>query len=194
MRRALLVLGLSSALGVLGAACADDDGGTAERAPETTLGGGSPSPDPVAADRQGWGEFDEGVLVVEPADPADDLLAWCVLVADTAEERARGLMDAPDAELGGYDGMAFTWDEDSVGGFWMKDTEVPLSIAYVDRDGGIVSTADMAPCPPDAETCPGYPAAGPYRLAVEVPQGSLPAMGIESGARLRVERRSCPSA
>lgn len=122
-----------------------------------------------------------------------DVLELCVLVADTAAERAEGLMDAPDAELGGYDGMAFSWTEDVAGGFWMKDTEVPLSIAYVDAAGAVVSTTDMDPCPPGTERCPSYPPAGPYRLAVEVPQGALPEVGIGPGSSVRLDRRACPA-
>jgi uncharacterized membrane protein (UPF0127 family) len=101
-------------------------------------------------------------------------------------------MDAPGPDLGGYDGMAFAWDDDTTGGFWMKDTEVPLSIAYVSAEGTVVSTADMAPCP-DGDDCPSYPAAGPYRLAVEVPRGELGDRGLLDGGVARLERRSCPA-
>lgn len=190
MRR-LLLLGLAVGLAAV-VGCADEgegSGSTSDAAVGTAPGGS----EPMAADRRAWGDFDEGVLVVDPPDGAvagDDLLAWCVLVAESAAERAKGLMDAPGPGLGGYDGMAFTWDEDVTGGFWMKDTEVPLSIAYIDDRGAIVSTADMDPCP-RGDGCPGYPPAGPYRLAVEVPQGALEGRGIVEGASVHLERRSC---
>ena len=150
---------------------------------------GGDGPDAAGGGRQPWGPFDEGVVVVEGL---DDIIELCVLVADNAGERTEGLMDAPDAELGGYDGMAFSWDEDVAGGFWMKDTEVPLSIAYVDASGGVVSTADMDPCPSATERCPTYPSGGPYRLAVEVPQGGLAEVGIGPDDSVRLEDRACP--
>lgn len=190
-RTGLLALGLG--LLVL-AACSDDsdtggDPGGAHGSVEPSATDAEPAP----AVRTSWGEFREGVLSVTPRG-GDALLVWCVLVAETAEQRAIGLMDAPGPDLGGYDGMVFTWDEPATGGFWMKDTEVPLSIAWIDGDGGIVSTADMDPCPAGSSNCPSYPAAGPYRMALEAPQGQLDDLGVEQGARLQLDRRSCPSA
>jgi uncharacterized protein len=119
---------------------------------------------------------------------------WCLLLAATPEARERGLMFVTDPTLGGYDGMLFQFDEDGSGGFWMKDTRLPLSIAYVAADGTIVSTADMAPCPDGTERCPGYPPSGPYRYAVEVVQGRLDDLGLEGDARLEVGGRSCGAA
>lgn len=116
---------------------------------------------------------------------------WCLLLAATPEARERGLMFVTDPSLGGYDGMLFSFDEDGSGGFWMKNTRLPLSIAYVDADGAIVSTADMAPCPDGTERCPGYPPDGPYRYAVEVVQGRLDDLGLEGDARLEIGGRSC---
>jgi uncharacterized membrane protein (UPF0127 family) len=188
--RRLLLLGLAAGLAVVAAGCADEQEGAG---PGSSAEVGA---EPEAGERRAWGDFDEGVLVVDPPGPmagGDELLAWCVLVADSAAERANGLMDAPGPDLGGYDGMAFTWDEDATGGFWMKDTEVPLSIAYIDDRGAIVSTVDMDPCTV-GDDCPGYPPAGPYRLAVEVPQGELADRGIVEGATVRLERRACPAA
>lgn len=143
---------------------------------------------PGTGDRRPWGSFSEGVLEV---DTVGELLRWCVLVADIAAEHSEGLMNAPGEDLGGYDGMAFDFAEERVGGFWMKDTEVPLSIAYVDTDGEVVSTADMAPCPPEEEHCPSYPPAGPYRLAVEVPQGRLADLGIVDSATVVLRPGPC---
>jgi len=76
------------------------------------------------------------------------------------------------------------YDEDSQGSFWMRNTILPLSIAYVDADGEVVSTADMEPCPAGTTDCPTYPPGGPYRMALEVPQGQLPDLGVASGSRL----------
>ncbi len=112
----------------------------------------------------------------------------CALLAETPAQQARGLMERRD--LAGYDGMLFRFPSDTETGFWMKDTPLPLSIAYFDADGQFVSTADMAPCI-HQPSCPSYPAARPYRYALEVPQGALPRLGIGPGARL-VTTGPCP--
>lgn len=129
----------------------------------------------------GFGEVE--VRIVEG--PDGEPIVICVLVADTPEQRARGLMGVTD--LGGYDGMLFRFEDDADGGFWMKDTLLPLSIAYLDADGAVVSTADMDPCPEGTARCPSYAAAGPYRLALEVPQGGLDALGLTEGSPARLE-------
>ena len=134
--------------------------------------------------------FEEVTITVTTAD--GETLEWCVLLAATPEARERGLMFVTDPALGGYDGMLFTFDEDGTGGFWMKNTRLPLSIAYLDADGAIVSTADMAPCPDGTERCPGYPPSGPYRSALEVVQGRLDDLGITDGARVTIGEPSCP--
>ena len=54
----------------------------------------------------------------------------CGLLADTPEQQHQGLMHVTDATLGGHDGMLFRFSEVQRGAFWMKDTILPLSIAY----------------------------------------------------------------
>lgn len=133
--------------------------------------------------------FAEVAITVDP--PGDGgLLAWCLLAALTAEQRARGLMEVTD--LQGYPGMAFLYDEPVQNAFYMRNTPMPLSIAFVDGDGGLVSTADMAPCE-DRDGCPLYPPAGPYRTAIEVPQGRLPELGITEGAVIHVGGACAPA-
>lgn len=200
-RRLRLVTAVLAVLVLLGA-CGDDapsssDGTTTTAEPvsasadATTPGSVSAAPTtlppvdgPFAEGRTpipGFGEVE--VRIVEG--PDGEPVVVCVLVADTAAQRARGLMEVTD--LGGYDGMLFRFETDSDGGFWMKDTLLPLSIAYLDADGAVVSTADMDPCPP-AEACPSYPADGRYRMALEVEQGGLDELGLteDGGARLEV--------
>jgi uncharacterized protein len=107
--------------------------------------------------------------------------ACCVMVAASAEQRERGLMEVTD--LGGYEGMLFVWDADTTGPFYMRNTPTPLSIAWFDASGAFVSEADMEPCA-DVARCRLYPPAGPYRFALEVPQGNLAALGVGAGSRL----------
>jgi uncharacterized membrane protein (UPF0127 family) len=113
----------------------------------------------------------------------------CVLVADTGDERAQGLMNVTD--LQGFAGMVFVFDEDVTSQFFMRDTPMPLSIAWIAADGSLVSTADMDPCL-DGGDCVSYPADGPYRFALEVPQGDLAAVGAVEGARFGLVE-DCPT-
>ena len=107
----------------------------------------------------------------------------CALLAATEQQRARGLMQVED--LKGYPGMVFRFSQDSQAAFHMKNTPMPLSIAWFAADGTLVSTADMAPCL-DQGDCPVYSAAGPYRYALEVPQGQLAQLGVVPGAKLEI--------
>ncbi len=118
----------------------------------------------------------------------------CLWLADTAERRAQGLMGVTD--LSGADGMLFRWDEPTAGAFWMRDTPLPLSIAFFDQGGAFVSALDMTPCldpTPDAE-CARYAATGPYQFAVEVAAGGLPALLMTPGSRLELLAAACPPA
>jgi len=156
--------------------------------PETSVGPAVSEPATAAGGRQPWGGFPEATLEVRTP---DSFFEWCVLVAATEAARQRGLMDAPGPELGGYDGMLFVFDGDTTGGFWMQDTEVPLTIAYLDGDGRLVSTADMDPCPPGSDRCPAYAPDGPYRTALEVPQGGLAALGVDADSQAVLTDRAC---
>lgn len=100
-----------------------------------------------------------------------------VEVADTTDERRTGLMGRQ--TLSPYDGMAFLWTDPVQSSFWMKDTLIPLSIAFWDADGTIVSIMDMQPCM--ADPCPTYGPDAPFVGAVEVAQGELEHNGVGVG-------------
>jgi uncharacterized protein len=100
-----------------------------------------------------------------------------VQVADTADERRTGLMGRE--SLSPYDGMAFLWTDPVQSSFWMKDTLIPLSVAFWDQDGRIVSIIDMEPCTDDP--CPTYGPNTPFLGAVEVAQGDLARHGVAVG-------------
>jgi uncharacterized membrane protein (UPF0127 family) len=123
-----------------------------------------------------------GEVAASVTDAEGNVTGCCLMVAATDEQRQRGLMEVTD--LGGYQGMVFVWDQDTQGGFWMRNTPTPLSIAWFDADGAYVSSTDMEPCAADSDDCPTYPPAGPYRFAVEVFQGELEDLGVGPGSRL----------
>lgn len=105
-----------------------------------------------------------------------------VQVADTPSERQTGLMGRK--SLSPYDGMAFVWDEPVESSFWMKDTLIPLSIAFWDEDGRIISILDMGLCAEDP--CPSYGPEEPFIGAVEVRQGALARRGVAVGDQVEL--------
>jgi uncharacterized membrane protein (UPF0127 family) len=115
---------------------------------------------------------------LEPAD-GDPVTVRLEVAADPAS-RARGLMEREQVPPG--TGMVFLYPTDVAEAFWMKNTLVPLSIAFVAADGRVVSVAEMTPC--KADPCPSYAPAGPYRYAVELAAGSFGAAGVGPGARV----------
>jgi uncharacterized membrane protein (UPF0127 family) len=96
-----------------------------------------------------------------------------VAVADTPEARRRGLMGVTD--LGELNGMLFVWEGDTTEAFWMKDTPIPLDIAFFTVGGGFVDRLTMEPCVEDP--CELYSASTLYRYAIEAPQGDLAFVG-----------------
>lgn len=98
-----------------------------------------------------------------------DDVAYLVAVADDPGLRAQGLMGVDD--LGDLAGMLFVFEEDTTNTFWMKNTLIPLDIAFFDAEGMYVDDLTMEPCVEDP--CTSYVASGPYRFAVEVPAGDF---------------------
>jgi uncharacterized membrane protein (UPF0127 family) len=152
---------------------------------------------PTASNRTTLAGFGAVAATVRTRD-ADDRTglsaarALCLLLARSAGQRQQGLMHVTDRSLGGHDGMLFSFPEETSGTFWMRNTPMPLSIAFFDTDGVLVSTTDMAPCG-DSSSCPAYAADGPYRYALEVPKGRLTALGVTDGASLEVGGRCAPA-
>jgi uncharacterized membrane protein (UPF0127 family) len=100
-----------------------------------------------------------------------------VEVADTDEERQRGLMNR--RSLPEDAGMVFVFESDTSGGFWMKNTLIPLSIAFYDASGKILRILDMEPC--RADPCMVYDPGVVYRGALEVNKGAFKRWGVSEG-------------
>ena len=99
-------------------------------------------------------------------------------VAQSPEQRATGLMNRP--TMAASDGMLFVFEEASEQCFWMKNTLLPLSIAFIADDGSIVNIADMKP-----QALASHCSAKPVRYALEMNQGWFAKRGIKAGTKLR---------
>jgi uncharacterized membrane protein (UPF0127 family) len=128
---------------------------------------GGEDPDPIAE-----GRTHEVVIRT-----ADGEVSLTVEVADSDDERARGLMGVTD--LPANEGMAFVFDEQSTGTFWMEGTLIPLAIAFVGENGHILGISEMTPCRTDP--CPTYSSPAPYTWAVETNAGWFAANGVRAG-------------
>ena len=94
-----------------------------------------------------------------------------VEIADDYAERQRGLMER--TELAENAGMLFVFDSEEQLSFWMRNTLIPLSIAYIDAEEQIIDIQDMQPLD---ET--SHPSAEPAMYALEVNQGFFDEHGV----------------
>lgn len=101
---------------------------------------------------------------------------YTAYVADTDDTIRVGLMNTTEAELPTDRGMIFVFDEDAIRSFWMRNTNIPLDIAYIRTDGTIVKTYTMQPLD---ET--GYSSIQAARFALELRSGQLQQRGIKVG-------------
>ena len=101
-------------------------------------------------------------------------------VAQTDEQRTIGLMHRP--SMPQNDGMLFVFPQPSRQCFWMKNTLLPLSAAFVADDGTIVNIADMKP-----QTLESHCSTQPVRYVLEMNQGWFAKRGLKAGSRLRGE-------
>ncbi|MCU5782538.1 hypothetical protein MA04_01838 [Alcanivorax balearicus MACL04] len=109
-----------------------------------------------------------------------------VELADTGEERARGLMERDN--LGEFKGMLFRFErpQPAVNGFWMFNTRIPLDIAFLDPSGEILAIHTMEPCThSEPSSCPVYRPGASYSSALEVNAGFFARHGVTPGSRVR---------
>jgi uncharacterized membrane protein (UPF0127 family) len=130
----------------------------------------APSPEPLQPSEG----FDSTVITLSSG---DEQIAVPVWVADDDLLRQRGLMDR--TSLRSDAGMLFVFEAPTDSGFWMKNTLIPLSIAYIDDDGQILETLDMEPC--EADPCRVYTPGVIYRYALEVNRGFFDDHGVSPG-------------
>jgi hypothetical protein len=121
--------------------------------------------------------------------PAVDLIAGMhrihAEVADRMESRMQGLMYRK--EMAWNAGMVFVFEENATHCMWMKNTLIPLSVAFVDESGTIINIADMQP-----HSEQSHCAARPARYALEMNKGWFAQRGIKPGAKLRGLEKIAP--
>lgn len=197
------------AAAVLTAACSGSGGEAIGQGPvaggsgDTGTGGGGgagttedgASADPLA----GLTDFDEppphadepsplepsepfGLAALELVAPDGTAVRVPVYVAADGATRQRGLMHRE--ELAADAGMVFLFTEERSGGFWMKNTLIPLSILYYGPDGDVRAVLDMEPC--EADPCPVYDPGVTYVGALEVNQGWFDDIGLDTSWRVEL--------
>ncbi len=99
-------------------------------------------------------------------------------VAQTPDQRATGLMHV--REMAQHEGMLFVFEEAQQQCFWMRNTLIPLSIAFLRDDGSIVNVAEMKALDDKNNHCSNEP----VRYALEMNAGWFAKKGLKAGSRL----------
>lgn len=99
-------------------------------------------------------------------------------IAHTPQTRQTGLMFRQ--RLPAQRGMLFVFTEKAIHCMWMKNTLLPLSVAFLEDDGTVINIEDMQP-----QTENNHCAAAPARFALEMNQGWFAQRGVEPGSRIR---------
>jgi uncharacterized membrane protein (UPF0127 family) len=108
-----------------------------------------------------------------------DIVLVRLEIAATAQQQETGLMYRK--SLDADSGMIFVFDRPVQDSFWMENTYIPLTVAFLDANGRIMETQDMAPL-----TTTGHTPSAPYMYALEVNQGFLAGHGIEVGDQIQL--------
>jgi uncharacterized membrane protein (UPF0127 family) len=100
-------------------------------------------------------------------------------IAKTDATRQRGLMkrDSMPADSG----MIFVFEKEHSGGFWMKNTRIPLDIIFVDAGGTVLAVKQMKPYDLKSTTSPK-----PYKWAIELNKGAAESAGVKVGDQVTI--------
>jgi uncharacterized protein len=107
-------------------------------------------------------------------------------VANTYDTRATGLMFR--RSMAANEGMLFVFPDAELHCMWMKNTLVPLSVAFIDKDGTVVSISDMQP-----QTETTHCASAPAKYALEMSRGWFSSKGLKAGTRIRGLEKAPPA-
>jgi len=179
---AFLLASLLFALAAAGCGGDDDSADDAATAPATTAVTDETTTTETEMETEtGPDGLERGTVTIETTQGP---VSVDVEIADSDEERQAGLMNRE--SLPEDAGMLFLFEEDVDFGFWMKNTLIPLSIAFADAEGEIVRILDMEPC--EADPCTVYEPEATYRTALEVNRGAFADWGVAEGDRLTLDR------
>ena len=163
--RAILALFLLASL-FLAAGCGGEESSAPSGAP------GETTPETTAASTVASAPDESSTVAITSS--GSESVEVEVEIADNDAERQRGLMER--TELAENAGMLFVFEREQTLSFWMRNTLLPLSVAYIDSEGRIVDIQDMQPLD---ET--SHPSVEPAQYALEVNQGFFDERGIEVG-------------
>jgi uncharacterized membrane protein (UPF0127 family) len=171
-----LLLALVAGCPLLLAACGDDDTDVVVDPTLATSAAATASPtltaSPEPTSPPNTSQSLDSVIVTFHREGGD--ISLNAEVADSPGERQIGLMNRE--TLGEDAGMLFVWPEDTGAGFWMQNTLIPLTIAFIRADGTIIAFADMEPQTTDLHHSPE-----PYRYAIEANKGWFEANEVKVG-------------
>jgi uncharacterized protein len=110
-----------------------------------------------------------------------------VEIADTDSLRERGLMFRK--SLDGNTGMLFIFANEQRRNFWMKNTFIPLSIGYFDKDKKLIEVFEMTPVKSEMQMdIPAYPSTRPAQYALEMPKEWFQKNSIKAGTSFKLKR------
>lgn len=157
---------------------------SAEEAAPTETGGSATDAEPAeTTESVEASELPLGHVLIEKRGGGEPV-SVAVEVAEEPEHQQRGLMFRESLPPG--HGMIFVFGSEQTGGFWMKNTLIPLSIAFYGENGRILKILDMEPC--EADPCPVYDPEVAYVGALEVNRGAFARWGVAPGDRIVLHR------
>ncbi|WP_439519062.1 DUF192 domain-containing protein [Hydrogenophaga sp.] len=124
-----------------------------------------------------WSQADAPQLQLPRVQLSAGMFLINAQVVSTPEQRATGLMFRK--EMPANEGMLFVFEQPASQCFWMKNTLLPLTAAFVADDGTIVNLADMQP-----QSLDSHCSAKPVRYVLEMHQGWFGKRGLKAGSRL----------
>lgn len=124
-----------------------------------------------------WSQTESPQLQLPRAQLSAGMFLIQAQVVSTPEQRAIGLMFRK--EMPANEGMLFVFEQPAGQCFWMKNTFLPLTAAFVADDGTIVNLADMQP-----QSLDSHCSARPVRYVLEMHQGWFAKRGLKAGSRL----------
>ncbi len=126
---------------------------------------------------------DEGPLEENQTEIYFEDHMFSVEIADTSEERARGLMFRE--ELGENQGMLFVYEEEADRSFWMKNTLIPLDIIFLNSDFEVINIEQANPEPNTSdENLASYRSERPAQYVLEINQNRSEEIGLKKGSEM----------